>query len=111
MDTIKIISNGSKRLGESPDTIDELIKVLNEHDIDIARFGAFGFVKFEGDNGYSSRDYHMHNVSIHGNFREVSHVFHLEGVYEALDPVINAIEANLERQQRRIADYRQKEGV
>lgn len=93
-----IKSNGSKWNGEQPDTIEQLIDVLGKHRLDIERFGAFGFCVFGDSNGYSSRDYHEHNVKIHGNFIDVSHVFEIEGVYKDLEKVIEAIEANLERQ-------------
>lgn len=97
--TMTIIeSNGSKLAGEKPDTIEQLIEVLKNHRLDISSFGSFGFIKFEEDNGYSARDYDMRNVSIHGNFIDISHVFRITGVYRTLYPLIEAIEENLKRQ-------------
>lgn len=92
-----IHSNGSKWAGQEPDTIEQLIEVLGKHTLDIARFGAFGFCVFTESNGYSSRDYDKHSVRIHGNFLDVSHVFDIEGQYETLSQVIEAIEGNLKR--------------
>lgn len=96
-----IKSNGSKWAGQELDTIEQLIKVLGEHDLDVQRFGAFGFVTFTESNGYANRDYDKHSVRIHGNFYDASHVFEIEGQYERLLPVIEAIEANLTRIQRK----------
>ena len=97
-----IISNGSKWAGEAPDTIEELIKVLDNHDLDLARFALHGFLDFMDSNGYTARDYEKHNVRIFGNFLTVSHVFNVEGVYESLRPLIEAIERNIKSQADRV---------
>lgn len=97
MQTI-IHSNGSKWLGEELDTIEQLIKVLDTHKLDLARFAAFGFITFQNSNGFSNRAYEEHTVSISGNFSDISHVFHIEGIYNNLQPVITAIENNIKKQ-------------
>lgn len=97
-----IHSNGSKWNGQEPDTIEQLIEVLGKHDLDIESFGAHGFISFKDSNGYSARDYEQHTVQILGNFFDLSHMFNIEGVYENLRPLINAIEANIKDQCKRI---------
>lgn len=92
-----ITSNGSKWAGQEPDTLETLIEVLGKYDLDIARFGAHGFVEFTKDNGYASRDYENHTVRLFGNFLTISHAFNIEGLYRNLRPVIEAIDANLGR--------------
>lgn len=98
MNTITIHANGSKWAGEEQDTIEKLIEVLKNHKLDFGRFGCHGFVHFRDDNGFISRDYHMHNVQISGNFLDISHAFDIEGVYQDLEQLIYAIEDNLKRQ-------------
>lgn len=102
-----INSNGSKWAGQEPDSVEDLIKVLAKHDLDLRRFAAHGFIAFTDSNGYGNRDYEQHSVKIIGNFVGVSHVFDIEGVYENLRPLINAIEENIGRQCDRI----EKEGA
>jgi hypothetical protein len=92
---IKIISNGSKWAGQEPDTVEQLIEVLKSHDLDIRRFACHGFVQF--DNSVPGSDYKEADVSILGNFVDVSHVFQLEGKYSELENVIRAIEKNIAR--------------
>ncbi len=93
-----IHSNGSKWLGEAPDTIEQLIEVLKTNRLDFSRFGCHGFVNFRDNNGFSNEQYHRHNVQISGNFIDISHSFDIEGVYADLENVIHAIEENLKRQ-------------
>ena len=97
-----INSNGSKWAGEEPDTIEKLIEVLGTHRLDLERFAAHGFIAFTESNGYGNRDFEQHSVRIIGNFLDISHVFNIEGVYENLRPLINAIEDNIKRQVARI---------
>ena len=96
--TAIIHSNGSKWAGEEPDTIEELIEVLKTYKLDFGRFGCHGFIHFRNNNGFSSQDYHMHNIQIAGNFLDISHVFNIEGVYQDLEKLVYAIEDNLKRQ-------------
>jgi len=81
--TTIIHSNGSKWAVEKDCTIEELIDVLKNHE----RFACHGFVNF------IDRDYEQSKVHIHG-----SHVFNIDGIYENLKPLINAIESNIKRQ-------------
>jgi len=97
-----IKSNGSKWAGQEPDSIEELISVLAQHDLDLENFAANGFISFKDSNGYSNRDYEEHTVHIFGNFRGISHVFNLEGLYKNLRPLIEAIEKNIKDQCARI---------
>lgn len=99
-----IHSNGSKWNSEEQDTIEQLIEVLKHHHLDIAQFGAFGFIRFGDNNGYGMQDYDLHNVEIHGNFADISHVFRIEGVYKNLYPLIEAIEDNLKKQSELIME-------
>ena len=95
---VEIYSNGSKWAGEKADTLEKLMEVLKTHKLDITRFGVFGFVNFTKDNGYSNQQYDQHNVRIHGNFIDVSHVFNIEGKYSELKQIIDAIQNNIESQ-------------
>lgn len=102
----KIHSNGSKWAGEENCTIEELIDVLKHHDLDLERFACHGFISFKENNGYPNRDYEKHNVHVWGNFVTISHVFNIDGVYENLLPLIQAIEANIKDQCSRIKDVK-----
>lgn len=93
-----IMSNGSKWAGQEQDTVEQLIEVLKTNDLDLRRFGAFGSISFEENNGYSDRDFEEHNIRVHGNFAKLSHVFNITGTYKKLQPLINAIESNIARQ-------------
>lgn len=91
-----IHSNGSKWAGEENCTIEELIDVLEHHRLDLKRFACHGFVNFVDNN--EGREYEDSGVHIHGNFLDISHVFNINGIYRYLEPLIKAIEANIERQ-------------
>lgn len=73
---IKIISNGSKWYGQTPDTIEDLLKVLENEVLDpmYEDFGNFinlkpQWVKPEANEKYKNC------VKIFGNFSTISHVF------------------------------------
>lgn len=66
---LKIKSNGSHWYGEAPDSVDDLLRVLQNHPLD-RTFEAYGnFVQ----SAYSTRV-----VRFWGNFRTVSHVFSID---------------------------------
>lgn len=87
-----IYSNGSKLAGDTPDSIEKLVEVLKGYDLDLEMFACLGFVKFLGKD---TRYYRESKVSIQGNFKNISHVFHIEGLYADLEHVIKAIEKNI----------------
>lgn len=67
---IKVIANGSKFLGQEPDTIEKLLEVLKEHPLNrtFEKYGDFissNFLKPKPPG----------TVSIHGNFHTISHAF------------------------------------
>ncbi len=61
---IDIISNGSKWLGQAPDTIEKLFHTLKNYPLD----RHFDYYSHKLVNG---------QISFHGNFANVSHVFHI----------------------------------
>lgn len=77
---LEIISNGSKWVGQSPDTIDTLLEVLSKHTLD-PRFERYGdFVRADTPDIYI-RDGHSQvipgAVRFFGNFIDISHVFNI----------------------------------
>ena len=79
---INIISNGSKWAGEEPDTIDVLLKRLEEYTLDPV-FGEFMTLL---DNG---------KIMFFGNFFDYSHVFRIEtDDSEICEKLTNAIVKN-----------------
>jgi hypothetical protein len=81
---VKIIANGSKWLGSSPDSLEVLLDILKKHTLDprLESRGNFYFPCAEGP------------VCAFGNFLEVSHVFRIEGTDEELKELKEAIRAN-----------------
>jgi hypothetical protein len=79
---MNIISNGSKWDGESPDSVETLISVLETETLDPG-FEIFGkFVSWTGTG-----------LRALGNFLTVSHVFNIEGSLEEMLPLARAIKA------------------
>lgn len=95
-----IHSNGSKWAGQEPDSIEKLIEVLNHNELDLERFACHGFVTWVDNN--DGNDYEHSEVKIWGNFRNLSHVFDINGEYKTLEPLIRAIERNIKRQCEKI---------
>ena len=111
MITTNIISNGSKWAGQEPDSIDDLIKVLEEYTIE-ERFFTKYVVDREGKYTYKNlcpidAEYKDHvfpafrdtieegTYRFLGNFEEVSHVFNIEtNDKEVIDKLVKAIKAN-----------------
>jgi hypothetical protein len=91
MNTTTIYSNGSKWAGQEPDSIAELIAVLEREPLD-PMFEAYGDFVFDGDPAIPAG-----LVRVWGNFLNVSHVFCIEGTPESLEPLITAIRANQTR--------------
>ena len=76
---IKIESNGSKWLGQKPDTIEELLKVLKKFPLDpvFERYGNFIY-PLDGPEGYEKaedRKAAKGQIYFSGNFAGLSHVF------------------------------------
>jgi hypothetical protein len=93
---LEILANGSKWHGQQPDTIDQLIKVLNNHVLD-PRFEDYGdfidsnpeWVKQEYQEKYEGC------TMFFGNFLEVSHVFRvITDEQNIIDRLTKAILAN-----------------
>ena len=75
---LEICSNGSKWAGQKPDTIEELIKVLNTYTLDpsFEKYGNFinnnpQWLKPEYNEKYKGC------IKFFGNFAEYSHVFYI----------------------------------
>jgi len=89
---LEIISNGSKWAGERPDTIDELLTVLEKHPLDRV---------FEGYGNFIHESNLDNIVHFWGNFQKLSHVFNVrtdkQGVIEILTQAI--------RQNQTMPDY------
>lgn len=83
---MKIISNGSKFLGEPLDTMDDLLECLRICTLD-PTFESYGNFVYphEGKAG---------TIRCFGNFADVSHVFTIDGTKVELQPLIDAIRAN-----------------
>lgn len=107
MITTNIISNGSKWAGQEPDSIEDLIKVLEEYTIDERFFAKYGV---DRDGRYTSNEDSIYEYKNHnpinnrtlegfylffGNFEEISHVFNIEtNDKEVIDKLVKAIKAN-----------------
>jgi hypothetical protein len=92
----EIKSNGSKWYGESPDTIDQLIDVLNKHALDPTFENYGNFI-----NEYSPQQWTDSNknlkgcISFFGNFYTLSHVFNIiTNDPVVIDKLTKAIRAN-----------------
>jgi len=86
---IEIISNGSKWAGESPDPIEKLFEVLQKHPLDRTIFR---------DRYFQLSDVDPTQVTIHGNFCGVSHVFRIRTNESTLiQQLVEAIAANVQR--------------
>lgn len=91
MTTIK--SNGSKWAGQEPDSVEYLLKVLNDEPLD-RTFENYGNFVYLNENN-------LETVVFFGNFFRISHVFNIETDDEStIENLISAIEAN-----RRRSDY------
>ena len=74
-----IRSNGSKWLGQEPDTLDQLIAVMAEYPLD-PTFEHYGDFAEDGGVAFDSPDQNERWTGytiFHGNFRGVSHVFNI----------------------------------
>jgi hypothetical protein len=91
----EVQSNGSKWAGEKANSLQQLLKALDEYALDRA-FEAFGNFVEPLENGA---------ISFFGNFQELSHVFHIVTTDEKLIArLTSAIRANQQR-----ADYLSQE--
>ena len=83
---VEIISNGSKWLGEKPDTVKQLIEVLGEEQWTLdPTFEAYGDFVFEEDGW----------LHVFGNFHNLSYVFNIRVPIKhrkQLDALVAAIE-------------------
>lgn len=101
-----IVSNGSKWVGQQPDSIDELCRVLEAYALDrtFENFGNFIFPPLAEDGHiYQHYGFTSHEGVWHfcGNFADVSHVF---SIYtNEADVVQRLTEAILANQKR--GDY------
>ena len=100
---LQINSNSSKWYGQQPDTIDDLINVLNNHALDPV-FENYG--NFVNRNPKWSKpeiaEKYQGCTQISGNFSEISHVFSIitdeSEIIEALSEAINKNVATKEYQ-------------
>lgn len=84
----EIYSNGSKWLGEEPDSVEVLLGVLAQTPLD-PRFEQYG-------NFVSPSESVLSATSFFGNFWEVSHVFRIDSDDPAVvGPLTQAIAANV----------------
>jgi hypothetical protein len=83
---MNIISNGSKWLGQAPDSVEDLLSVLAIEPLNPV-FESYG-------NFVLSDEMPVGTVRCWGNFANVSHVFQIEGTEAEMRPVIDAIRAN-----------------
>lgn len=103
-----INSNGSRWVGQEPGDIAELIDTLENHPLDVARFGD-AFIQHNPCRGIAigggkyvdgPQIFEVDTVHFWGNFVGLSHVF---SIYTNSPSVINSLEcairANLEKQQ------------
>ena len=78
--TTLIVSNGSKWMGEAPDSIETLLAVLATEPLD-HRFEAYGnfITRLTAQNLLNADRYpeHIGMTQFWGNFARVSHVFHI----------------------------------
>jgi hypothetical protein len=86
VEVMKVNSNGSKWLGDAPDSIDVLLDVLSREPLDPA-FEEYGNFVLS----------HPPGVRVWGNFLNLSHVFSVDGSLDELKPVVDAIRANQKR--------------
>lgn len=88
---IIIKSNGSKWVGQEPDTIEILIEVLKKEPLNVAQFAAYGFINWPDNSN---------TVRFFGNFKHVSHVFNIEGPEDSpiLQELVREINNNIARQ-------------
>lgn len=83
---MKIISNGSKWLGQEPDSIETLIALLEREPLDPS-FEAYGNFVYQVEDNSG-------NWIAHGNFFHYSHVFQIEGTLAEITPILLAILEN-----------------
>lgn len=94
---LEIISNGSKFYGQKPDTIDQLIRVLEATPLDpcFEKYGTFvqpnpHFLKKEAQQKYAGCTH------FHGNFHQVSHSFNIiTDEPETIEKLTAAIQGNI----------------
>lgn len=81
---MEILSNGSKWMGEKPDSVETLITVLAGNKLDpiFMRHGKFFARMGEGE------------FMAWGNFENLSHVFDIRGTLQELLPLAKAIKKN-----------------
>jgi hypothetical protein len=88
MSDLRIESNGSKWAGDSPDTVEQLLAVLDREPLNPS-FEEYGnFYYFVPELG---------RWRVWGNFYLISHVFRIDGTPEALAPIVAAIRRNQQR--------------
>jgi hypothetical protein len=88
MSDLRIESNGSKWAGDSPDTVEQLLAVLDREPLNPS-FEEYGnFYYFVPELG---------RWRVWGNFYLLSHVFRIDGTPEALAPIVEAIRRNQQR--------------
>ena len=80
---MEIKANGSKMLGDPPDSFEQLIEVLKNNKLD-PKFTEYGNFFFKGYNSFIAW----------GNFQNLSHVFHIEGTLGELYPLALALKKN-----------------
>lgn len=99
---LEVISNGSKWAGEKPDTIEDLLNVLDKYVLD-PTFESYGNFIIKSNN----------SVKFFGNFLTLSHVFNIvTDELEIINKLSHAINQNQERseyKENKIQIQRRKE--
>ena len=77
-----ILSNGSKWLGQEPDTVEDLLVVMQNHELE--DWSSFDLVTKEPHKEFRA----------FGNFIAVSHVFRIDGSLDEMLPIARAMKEN-----------------
>jgi hypothetical protein len=91
---MKIIGNGSKWYGSDEDPIEKLFEVLSTHTLDPRSARNDGFY-FEPQCLNPDVQTPPGTFHVSGNFFDISHGFLIEGTDKELEPLKQAIEANM----------------
>jgi len=101
---LDIQSNGSKWYGQEPDTIEDLIQVLNNYALDptFEKYGNFVNVNPQWINKEIAEKYKV-CVKFFGNFSELSHVFNIiTDEPEVIEVLTKAINKNLSTEEYQV---------
>lgn len=109
---LKIFYNGNKQSGEQPDTIEELLKLLNERTLnpEFEKYGNFVNNKPHWEMSESARTYEGCST-IFGNFLNIGHAFSIvTDDKEILAQLTKAIDNNKKSYEYELAKQQMEEG-